>query len=153
MYSLVHYRKRMGKKRCKLNGNASFSLEVQITPAAHWKAQLVLRPTATVKAEWLARLGLNQAQTQQHQAVSSLPYSHPRSVLLFPNYTVNSHPTVNSASNGRLHRSVYKITSWAPAHFLTAQIASHIEERTIWEEKKMLAYLIGAFSKTDYGRD
>lgn len=72
--------------------------------AAHGKAQLVLTLIATTKAEWLAGLGASQAQTKQHQAVSPLPRSHPTPVLLFPaNYTVNSHPTINSASNGRLH--------------------------------------------------
>lgn len=48
---------------------------------------------------------------------------------------------------------MYTITAWAPAHFVTAQIASRIEEGTIWEEAQMLGYLIGAFSKTDYSQD
>lgn len=121
---------------------------------AHGKAQLVLRLIATIKGEWLEGLGASQAQTKQHQAVSPLPHSHPAPVLLFPaNYAVNSHPTINSASNDRLHRSAYKITAWAPARFVTAQIASRIEEGTIWEEEQMLGYLIGAFSKTGYSQD
>lgn len=122
--------------------------------AAHGKAQLVLGLIATVEAEWPAGLGASQAQTKQHQAVSPLPRSQPAPVLLFrASRTVSSRPTINSVSNGRLHRSVCKITAWAPARSVTAQIASHIEEGTIWEEEQMLGYLIGAFSETGYGQD
>lgn len=70
---------------------------------AHGMAQLVLRLIATIKAEQPAGLGISQAHTKQHQAVSLVPSSHLAPVLLFPaHYTVNAHPTTNTDSNCRL---------------------------------------------------
>lgn len=71
--------------------------------AAHWKAQLVLRLIATIKAEQPARLGTSQAHTKQHQAVSLVPISLLAPVLLPPaHYSVNAHPSTDAGSNHRL---------------------------------------------------
>lgn len=71
--------------------------------AAHGKAQLVLRLIAAIKAEQPAGLGISQAHTEQHQAVSLVPSSHLAPVVLFPApYAVNAHPTTNAASNSSL---------------------------------------------------
>jgi len=96
--------KEKGEKKMQIKWKCLIFTGAENNPAAHGKAQLVLRLIATTKPEWLTGLAAGQAQTKQHQAVSPLPHSHPAPVLLSPaNYTGNSHPTINSASSGRLH--------------------------------------------------
>lgn len=121
--------------------------------AAHGKAQRVLRVIATIKTDQPAGLGTSQAHTKQHQAVSLVPSSLLAPVLLFPaHYSVSAHPTTNAGSKGRLSDGS-RVTAWAPACFPTAQIASRIEQGTIWEEEQILSHLIGTFSKTDHSQD
>lgn len=48
---------------------------------------------------------------------------------------------------------MHKITDWACAHFVTAQIAPGIAEGAIWEEEQMLGFLIGALSKIEHSQD
>lgn len=121
--------------------------------AAHGKAQLVPRLTATIRAEQPAGSGTSEAPTKQHQVVSLVPSSHLAPVLPFPAHcTVKAHPSANAASSGSLSdMGATSQPGLCPSP--TAQTASPAEEGTIWETEQILSHLTGTFSKTDHSQD